>query len=392
VRKLQLLVVAVAAALLAAPAPAAPLSGGCTAGWSVSETLPAARLVSVSLVPGTREAWTVGSYDDRRTGFSRPLIMHFNGRHWRSVRSPEPAGKSLSLTAVFARSRADVWAVGSYRDEQDEVTRTLVEHWDGAKWSIVPSPTPRSTDGQDAAILRDVVALDREDVAAVGHVFDEEATPQMDTLAERSSGSGWMIMPSSSPGGHWNRLRSLARVPRFDTLWAVGTYESGDRPILRPLVQRFRDGAWMRVWAPAVPGGSLHGVTALAWDNVWAVGSSAFSDGSALILQRSGTKWRVVPSPPSPVAGTYARLRSVSPVSAIDIWAVGHLDQYPDGDSSAHRGALMQHWDGWAWSIVPSPLDDATAVLTDVAMDSSGYGWSVGYTNGSAVVLRHCVA
>jgi hypothetical protein len=132
-------------------------------------------------------------------------------------------------------------------------------------------------------------------------------------------------------------------------------------------------------------------VTALAWDNVWAVGRSASADGPALILHRSGTHWSLVPSPPSPVAGTSVGLLAVSAVSASDIWAVG---RHGYGGSSATYRPLMQHWDGSKWSIVRSPIADAVAGgLADVTMRRSGWGWSVGRDGGGAgVILRQCPA
>ncbi|HXS63214.1 MAG TPA: hypothetical protein VN767_10070 [Streptosporangiaceae bacterium] len=42
-------------------------------------------------------------------------------------------------------SRNNVWADGSYITGNN-AAQTLVEHWDGTKWSIVPSPDPQEPD------------------------------------------------------------------------------------------------------------------------------------------------------------------------------------------------------------------------------------------------------
>jgi hypothetical protein len=283
-----------------------------------------------------------------------------------------------------------VWAAG-YRSQNDgDGVRPLVAHWDGSDWSIVPTQEPPSVDEESAAVLSDVVALGPDDAWTVGYADGDTNTP----LVEHWDGSAWSIPTTTTPGGSWNWLRSAARVPRLGTLWSVGDYRD-DLGRSRPLIQRYKDGEWTRVAEPPVVGGALAGVTAQAWDDVWAVGSSGYADGSALTLHRNGSTWKRVPSPPSPVAGGYARLSSVSAVSANDIWAVGHLDGYRDvGSSGNFRGSLLQHWDGSSWSIVPTPIDDPTAVLNDVAMRPSGYGWSVGtralFSDG--VLLQHCPA
>jgi hypothetical protein len=367
-------------------APAAQAAWSCTPGWRVVKTLPSARFTSVSFVPGTSQAWAVGSYFDEQHN-SHPLKLHFDGRRWRQVPSPEPPGQHQGLEAVFARSASDVWAVGSYGTQQDERTRTRIEHWDGSAWSIVPSPNPPLPYGYDSAVLRDVVALAPDDVWAVGDVWQEETTPGMSTLVQHWDGNEWTIVPSPSPGADVNVLNAVARVPGFQTLWSVGFHR--DELVNHPLIERYRSGTWTQIAAPAVAGDAvLSDVAALAWDNVWAVGSSGFVDGSALILQRSGTRWGVVPSPPSPLAGTRVALSAVSAVSASDIWAVGHLDR-----TTEVRGPVLEHWDGSKWSIARSPFTEANGQLTDVTVRRSGWGWSVGHAgNGGGVILRHCPA
>jgi hypothetical protein len=372
VRKLQLLVVALAVALLAATPPSAA-SASCTPGWRIFKTVPGAQLLSIGFVPGTSQAWAVGT----DSSGSHPLTMRFDGRRWSQVPMPMPAGQ-VRLLSVFARSTSDAWAVGYYVREHEGIGRTLAMHWNGNKWSIVPTPNPPVLAGQDRAMLWDVVALGRHDVWAVGSVFVEGATPSTSTLAMRWNGTNWTIVPTADLGDSSGQLLSVARVPGFETLWAVGSGEGA-------LIERYRNGSWAQIAAPGAAG--LHDVTALAWNDAWAVGGSLLADGSALILHRSGSKWRVVLSPPSPVGGT-AVLAAVSAVSAADVWAVGYMGRA--GSAATYR-PLMEHWDGSKWSIVASPIADMAGQLTDVTVRRSGWGWSVGHAgDGDAVILRHC--
>src|ERR1700693_3055889 len=57
---------------------------------------------------------------------------------WRLVRSPNVGSGDNGLAALDVVSSTDIWAVGN--SLSGDVRSTLVEHWDGARWSVVPSP------------------------------------------------------------------------------------------------------------------------------------------------------------------------------------------------------------------------------------------------------------
>src|SRR5947208_2708107 len=58
---------------------------------------------------------------------------------WSLDPTPNRSGNN-SLVPVAAISSNDVWAVGYYT--LTDRYQTLIEHWDGTQWSIVPSPNP----------------------------------------------------------------------------------------------------------------------------------------------------------------------------------------------------------------------------------------------------------
>src|SRR5262249_31937504 len=94
---------------------------------------------------------------------------------WRAVPSPGPA--AAGLTAVAARGPRDVWAVGSY--DAGGAFRTLIEHWNGSRWKVVPSPDPAS--GKHTTnTLGGVVALSKTNAWAFG--FLEKKTTSFRTL------------------------------------------------------------------------------------------------------------------------------------------------------------------------------------------------------------------
>ena len=76
--------------------------------------------------------WAVGEYF---VGVNtRTLIEHWNGKSWKIVPSPN-LGTVIRSTRVYAVSAANVWAAGSYYN--GTAGRTLIEHWNGKSWKVV---------------------------------------------------------------------------------------------------------------------------------------------------------------------------------------------------------------------------------------------------------------
>jgi len=92
------------------------------------------------------DAWAVGSRLSP-DGRASPLILHWDGRA-RSNTSPATAGTG-QLTAVTADSVADAWAVG------EAAGRTLILHWNGKAWAKVTSPDPGRSFNSLASVSAD---------------------------------------------------------------------------------------------------------------------------------------------------------------------------------------------------------------------------------------------
>jgi hypothetical protein len=236
------------------------------------------------------------------------LAEHWNGAAWSVVASPAPTGTTAALNAVAAVSPNDVWAVGSSQGSSFE-THTLIEHWDGASWTIVPSPDP---DTQQNRLLG-VSAIGMSDVWAVGSFGVEDQT-----LIEHWNGASWTIVPSPAPGTGDNGLNGVVALSARNA-WAVGFRAEGTKT----LIEHWHRGHWSDIASsnPDDPTANdeLMGVSAVSRTNVWAVGLS--SNGHTVTEQWNGTAWSVVPSPnPSPIRnglfGTEA-LRDGT------VWAVG---------------------------------------------------------------------
>jgi hypothetical protein len=88
----------------------------------------------------------------------------------------------------------------------------------------------------------------------------------------------------------------------------------------------------------------------------------------------SNSAWQVFPSPN--VGSQDNVLIAVAGSSRSDVWAVG---QYVPDNGTNHTNTLALHYNGSAWSVVPSPSapDTATAFLSVTAAYSRA--WAVGY-------------
>src|SRR5207248_8739770 len=58
------------------------------------------------------------------------------------VPSPNATDGFNYLYNVGVVSSTDAWAVGFSRPEGSSSEATLIEHWNGSSWTIVPSPNP----------------------------------------------------------------------------------------------------------------------------------------------------------------------------------------------------------------------------------------------------------
>jgi hypothetical protein len=133
-----------------------------------------------------------------------------------------------------------------------------------------------------------------------------------------------------------------------------------------------------RAAAPATINGAVYEVAATSDSNIWAVGCGPRSTcNKTLTMHWNGTSWAQVPSP-SP--GNFDQLTSVAAVSASNVWAVGYTENR-DGSNSR---TLIVHWNGTAWTQVPSP-SPAGSQLLGVAFTSADDAWAVGYTDSSGV-------
>ena len=123
--------------------------------------------------------------------------------------------------------------------------------------------------------------------------------------------------------------------------------------------------------------GQLAGVATVSNSSAWAVGYAGRSSAPrVLMLHWNGTAWSLVTLPNA--GGEGSQLFGVAALSAGDVWAVGHTQE-----SDGAILTLGEHFNGTAWSIVPTPDPGELGPLVDnglLAAASPGNGtvWALG--------------
>jgi hypothetical protein len=307
------------------------------------------QLFAVSADSAT-DAWAVGNLPGQQSD----VVLHWNGTSWNQV--PIPLA-GVELFGVSAVSASDAWAAGF-----QDVGTPVVLHWDGSTWTAVPA--------QGDGTPEDVSADSPNDVWVVG-----SNAAQSQTFALHWDGSTLTEVPTPSPGFQYNALFSVSARSATDA-WAVGASKKE-----QTLALHWNGTAWSDVHAPNIGISSgLVGVSAVAKDNAWAVGSHESRKthrGATLVLHWDGTAWHYVYSPsPGNVSNG---LEAVSAASATDAWAVGEKVVSP-----GRQRALSLHWNGTSWRHVRTPNPPGGDILEGVSTVSAADAWAVGYISTSS--------
>ena len=136
--------------------------------------------------------WAVGYEFDSVTGHRATLLEHFDGDVLvRRVRS-QPG--RLEQQPARGQRRECERCLGRRLHERRLGYNSLIEHWDGSAWSVVP---PADDPGSVEDVLAGVSEDGTNDVWAFGyHVVGS----RYKTLAEHWDGSSWTVVPSANGG------------------------------------------------------------------------------------------------------------------------------------------------------------------------------------------------
>ena len=249
-----------------------------------------------------------------------------------------------------------------------------------AGWTVAAAPKLGTSDNTYGA----VAAVSPRNVWAVGNFLPDTATSNQDatlSLAAHFDGTKWTSTPTPNSGPNYNTLFGVAATA--DKAWGVGVAVD-DKYNAHSLIETWNGTAW-QVTTPPCLGSQrdwLFSAAAVSDHDVWAVGARQDWAGrfTTLVEHWDGRAWTVVPSPNPGAAGD--QFFGVAADGPNDVWAVGQRN-----DVNADR-PLVEHWDGYRWS--PVATGTAAGLLNAVAV-RNGQVWAVGQTDDATDAARGLV-
>ena len=294
----------------------------------------------------TTDAWAVGNVSPVHSHMFQSLVLRWDGSRWSRVPSPNPSPLFNELDAVQANSPRDVWAEGAYFNPRDHQHLVFVIHWDGSGWSTVHVPTGIAQQIKvsgfrsfDPIGPRNAFAL-RLHVVPVGH-----GVIRSDQVLHWN-GRSWSI--ASTIRVFFGAGLSGIGASSGSDVWAVG-YNCilRDCPPFHTATyhwdgRRWNGGVFYKrgdpftghevIPSPGENDSTLVSVTDHAPTDVWATGtcSGRCRHGHDFLLHWDGSAWSRLPTP------SVSLTSAISSVSANDAWVIG--------------GGSLLHWDGSSWS------------------------------------------
>jgi hypothetical protein len=285
----------------------------------VGRPLPNASLWSVS-ASGRDDAWAVGDH----------LLEHWNGHDWRRAATAPVGGNILWGTATFGSRQT--WLVGERWRGDRKNGKTLAERWNGTRWTVVPTPNPPGAGHRYDAILQAISIRSASDAWAVGYWLSGTHMLVSRTLIEHWDGRRWRLVPSPSvraSNGVLYDILFAVTADRSNDAWAVGSYErhaggyggGGEHA----LVLHWNGRHWSRATLPPTRDRTfLHGVAARP-GSAWAVGDRGLPPHHhrTLVERWNGNQWTVAQAPSG------FDLAAVSQPAHGRTWAVGAVGRRP---------------------------------------------------------------
>jgi hypothetical protein len=232
---------------------------------------------------------------NRSSGCSAPpvrLLAPDPQGHLKASTLPAPlgVGRGVVIEGLAAISRSDVWAVGSTGPLVGTyalAAGSVIAHWDGETWSLIPHPNPSQSS------LVSVAAISPNDVWAVG-ARSGSIPPGVSvarTLVEHWDGHRWRVVPSPNQHGS-GQLTSLAVLASRDVWAAGGSHSGGEEAPDEALVEHWQGSRWVIVHVPyAGRVGYTGDLAATSSSSVWV---DAYDGHNLDIARWDGHHWRAI--------------------------------------------------------------------------------------------------
>lgn len=339
--------------------------------WSIldspnSEPVPTDNTPSDVTCTSAEDCWVVGSF--RNGGTDQTLIERWDGTAWSLVASPNTsATQRNALRDVACSSASDCWAVGSFNNGDAE--QTLILRWDGSSWTIAASPNTSATQSN---FLTGVACPSPTLCWAAGSAVNGNGSYQ--ALIERWDGSAWTIVAAPNTSATQSNFLNDLTCSSTTSCWAVGSASSSVAE--QTLIQRWDGTSWTIATSPNTGAGHniLYGVTCAGASDCWAVGSFVAGNIQQTLIQRwNGTLWTSILSPNTSPTPRSNVLLGVACASASSCWAIGRAEI-----TSEDTDALIERWDGTAWTVAAPPTVAGSHQLAGATCVSMGECWTVG--------------
>jgi hypothetical protein len=319
---------------------------------------------------------------DPQEGFTT-LIEHWDGASWQIVPSPNGADGNGELEAIAVASANDIWAVGASLHVQGApplanlsiTDRTLIEHWDGKIWSVVPSPNNVSitslTSPTSNGRLNTVSVVSADNVWAAGQAISAADNMTYVTLIEHWDGTSWRVVPGvgNSTAGIDGSIIALQAIAAND-IWAVGGIQQNkqNNGVERGLLQHW-DGTRWKVFPSSFNSGAFIRLSAISSRDIWAAGNNSM--GHEQLIHWDGRQWSLAPGPQL-LATSQVLVSGVASIAPTDVWIVGWLIQ------SSSQSQLVFHWDGKVWQQMQTPALLLGAMPREITVSARDQVWIVG--------------
>lgn len=272
---------------------------------------------------------------------------------WQAVSVPSSVTSPATLADVSAVSASRAWAVGADAETALSKGTPLILRWNGTKWakmalSGVPGP----------GYLTSVSAASASDAWAVG-------TDESGAVVLHWNGTTWSKV--SFPDSSTATVSSIAAAPD-GTAWLGGSTPSTGTST-NILVEQWNGKAW-HVVKTGLGQGWLKSVRAAASGDVYFAGSD--SDGGMTGYSHDGS-WTVLPSS----AIETFQINDVLGISHTNVWAVG----LNFNNEVGVYAAVVNHWNGSAWTTVNAPANVLSQDLS-ISADNSGQPQWIGAEAG----------
>ena len=358
----------------------------CAGGWNQVPSPSVGNLDNnldaVSAASAT-DAWAVGNYyPSTNPNVFQNMAEHWDGSAWTEFALPEVGANQNTLFGVSELPNGHSWAVGYYTDA-NWVDQTLIEHYDGATWSVVPSPNP----GAQRDILTSVAAISDNDVWATGEQMDTAGT--WHTLAEHWDGTSWAVVPSADPGAGGNEFFGVHAVSST-SVYAVGA-ESGSSFPDKALIEHWNGSKWSVLSSPNDSTESLIAYGVTGSDSALTIAGNRGSDTAPFTTFAASGAAGSLSLATTPNATGENNLYALTTAADGSVYAAGWS---VDPATGVYLSEILHGVNGqWTIDTTSNPGTGANG-FAGIAGVPGGGVWAVGITsnkaNNSTFIAYHC--